>query len=112
MTDRRAHLRVAADLADAEVADRGITVHEAAEMIGCDDSTVRKLIRAGRLRKNAAGLGQRRPGVRVRLLSVQEYIAAGAGETSPTPPKRTAHTPVTHTAHREAVANLVKLGLL
>lgn len=112
MTGRRAHLRIAADPADAEITDRGITVHEAAEMIGCDDSTVRKLIRAGRLRKNAAGLGKRRPGVRVRLISVQEYIAAGACETSATPPPRTARAPVTHTAHREAVANLVKLGLL
>jgi excisionase family DNA binding protein len=66
--------------------DRGITVAEAAGMLGCDQSTVRKMLRAKILAGNTVGTGKSRPGVRVRLSSVRAHIERGvAGDPVPAP---------------------------
>lgn len=98
-------LRLAADPADADELDRGISVAAAARLIGCDQSYVRKLLRAGKL----DGYHLQR-GVRVRLSSVRAYqnrlpYRRGPANEPRSPRERPG------AKYREAVAALHRLGI-
>ncbi len=105
-------LRTAMDPASAPTiigVERSITVAEAAQTMGADESTVRKLVRDEEL--HGYRLGKR--GVRVYVSSIRDYQERqrlrGSGDMPKTPParKRTS-TP----AHQEAVAQLAALGIM
>ena len=108
-------LRLAASpdqMAAAADLDRSITVNEAAAILGCDPSTVRKLLRKRKLLGHRIGLGEKRGGVRVQLASIRAYQARRAiGADAPDGPAPAPHRAVQNAAHREAVAALRNLGL-
>jgi len=64
--------------ANRDLADPSIMVAEAASLLGCNQSTVRALLNAGRLAGHRVGKGANPRGVRVRMASVKEYIARHA----------------------------------
>jgi excisionase family DNA binding protein len=110
---RASSLREAADPADADKVDVGISVAEAKRQIGCSGTSVRRLLSAGDLRGHRVGVGKKRRGVRISQASVDEYKLANRispdAERAEEPRQRSR----TMTAqHREAVADLLKDGLL
>lgn len=104
MRGKETTLRIASDPAHGDEIDRGIKVGTAAQIIGCDPSYVRKLLRRGDL----AGYHLQR-GVRVWLSSVRAFQTRR--------PTRCTHataapdTPKPGAPYREAVAALHGLGL-
>jgi len=109
----RPPLRLAADPADADRVDVGISVREAARRIGCSLTTVRRLLEAGELRGHRAGVGRKRRAVCVSEASVEDYKLLNS--TVPTVGRAEAPRQRTRTQnarHREAVADLLKDGLL
>lgn len=110
-------LRAAADPAsidDAEV-DRSVTVKEASVLLGCDESTVRRLLDAEELDGHRVGLKRR--GVRVSLSSIQRYRQRNSisGQKQNSPPadsrkKASCRQSVT-AEHKEAMAFLKGLGI-
>lgn len=90
-----------------------VTVARAAEILGCDETTVRALLRRGGLEGHRIGKTDDQPnGVRVELQSVVDYkrrhaIAADQApiDAAPRPRRRP-----TTAAHREAVAYLRSMG--
>ncbi len=96
--------------------DRGVTYARAAELLGCDVSTIRRMIRKDmiegwRIATDPKHLGE----PRVSLASIRAWrernrirpdaAAATAGERPAPPGKRL------HAAHREAVARCKALGI-
>ena len=82
--------------------EESVTVAEAARRLGCDEATVRALLRAGELTGHRVGKckpGHPPPGVRVHGRSVADYKrrhaiaaapAANDGDRPPRPPMRNA----------------------
>ena len=96
--------------------ERSIDIGQAAEILGCDDSTVRALIRCEAIEGHRVGRTDRPGGVRVNLQSVLDYKARHAiraeGATRKeegTATRRRRRKPST-AAHREAMAQLAALG--
>jgi excisionase family DNA binding protein len=96
-----------------EDVDDSVGVNEAARLLGCDPSTVRKLLKGRRLKGHRVGTGNNPRGIRVSLESVVAYRRRNAigGETpepstEPPPRQRTRSAAV-----REMEAELRKLGL-
>jgi excisionase family DNA binding protein len=88
-----------------------VTVDQAARLLGCDPSTVRRLLRQGRLDGHRVGVGDRPNGVRVHVASIeawrQRHAIGGASiEAAPRRPRRQ-----TGAAHAEAIAQLRALGV-
>jgi excisionase family DNA binding protein len=102
---------------DADL-DRGITVTRAAELLGCNPSTVRRLIKVGALSGwRVATHPSRRGDPRVSLSSIQAWRRAHKLEADFAPPssenQRTEPQHPTLTAsHRAAIANLKDLGII
>ncbi len=109
-------------LTPAEVAaqrrdDDAVTVEEAARILGCDQSMIRKLLRRKKLSGHRVGLGEIRGGVRVDLGSLRAYkrrraIGAAADDDrdqpgQAKPGRRRAPNP----AHDEALAQLRAWGI-
>lgn len=100
-------------VAPIEEEDRSITVAAAAVLLGCDDSTVRAMIRAKQLRGHKVGKGRRPGGVRVSEASVVAYKRRNAiggevpEEIDDAPAERLAGR---NPAHSEAMAYLRRLG--
>lgn len=94
--------------------ERSIDVGQAAEILGCDQATVRALVRCEAIEGHRVGKTDDRPnGVRVNLQSVLDYKARHAVvDDRPVPaekPSRPRRRPST-AAHREAMAQLRALG--
>lgn len=98
------------DAIAAAAAVGAVSVREAAREIGCDPSTVRKLIRKRRLQAHHAGTGTKRKSWRVSRASIEDYIVhnAATGDAESPPSRRTRGDGV---RHREAIAALTRLGL-
>lgn len=69
-------LRLALD--PQPVAGEAVTVGVAARILGCDHSTVRKLLKRRRLAGHRVGAGEDPGGVRVDLASIEAYKARHA----------------------------------
>lgn len=103
--------------APAKPVDVGVTVDEAARILGCDPSTVRKLLTKKKLGGHRVGLGEIRGGVRVSLQSIDAYkrsraIGAASDDDQATPangPKIRRRGP--NPAHDEALAQLRAWGV-
>lgn len=83
------------------VADAGVTIAQAATIIGSDPSTVRELVRIGQLEAWRVGKTTKPRGVRVSEGACWDYrrrnaIAAATVESSPESPRRP--RPSRHTA--------------
>lgn len=92
----------------------GITVAKAASLLGCDDSTVRALIRCGALTGWRVGKTDRPGGVRCELQSVLDYRARHAisePEAGPAGPAPRRRQKPSHAAYREALAEAKALGI-
>ena len=94
--------------------ERSIDVSQAAEILGCDDSTVRSLIRCEAIEGHRVGRTDRPGGVRVNLQSVLDYKARHAikgddEREEGTVTRRRRRKPST-AAHREAMSQLRALG--
>lgn len=105
-------LRPAADPALAPnlpaPAGRSVRVAEAAALLACDQSTVRRMVRAGLLHGHRVGAAGR--GLRVTLASIEAHRVRTATGAPPAPPPVPA--PPLPAAHRAALAELHALGLL
>jgi hypothetical protein len=101
---------------EEEIKPKGITVAEAAEILGVDHSTVRALIRCEAIEGWRAGKTDDPGGVRCELQSVMAYRRRHAigrrtsDDAADIPVKRRAARPST-AAHREAMAELRALGV-
>lgn len=96
--------------------ERSVDVGQAAEILGCDDSTVRALIRCEAIEGHRVGRTDRPGGVRVNLQSILDYKARHAIRNDDQPRleegtvnRRRRRKPST-AAHREAMAQLRALG--
>lgn len=87
---------------------RSVRVAEAAAILACDPSTVRKMVRAGLLQGHR--VGARGGGLRVTLASIEAHRAGTATAAQPRAPAPA--TPPLPAAHRAALAELHALGLL
>lgn len=58
-----------------KIPGESVTVNIAARILGCDPSTVRKMLRRGYLSGHRVGMGDSPYGVRVDLASVEAYKA-------------------------------------
>ncbi|MBR2813438.1 MAG: helix-turn-helix domain-containing protein [Reyranella sp.] len=98
-----------------EEAEASITVDRAAIMLGCDPSTVRKLLRRQQLTGHRVGLGDQPNGVRVHLESVRAYKrrhAIGGDPELPKPPQPPRPPKRAEGAdYREALAYLKAAGV-
>lgn len=54
------------------------TVEDVAEYLGCDRSTVYRLVDADELRSIRVGVGRKRPGIRITEDALRTYLAGGA----------------------------------
>ena len=96
--------------------ERSIDVGQAAEILGCDHSTVRSLIRCEAIEGHRVGRTDRPGGIRVNLQSVLDYKARhaitveteGVKVVKPVAVRRR-RKPST-AAHREAMRQLRALG--
>lgn len=101
--------------APAKPIDVGVTVDEAARILGCDPSTVRKLLAKKKLGGHRVGLGEIRGGVRVSLASIEAYKrsraigAASDGDQAPAAGRTRRQGP--DPAHDEALAQLRAWGV-
>jgi excisionase family DNA binding protein len=96
-----------------EDVDDSVDVNEAARLLGCDPSTVRKLLSGRRLKGHRVGVGNNPRGIRVSVASVVAYkrrhaIGGETPEPSAEPPTRQR---APSAAVREMRAELRKLGL-
>jgi excisionase family DNA binding protein len=99
------------------VPGESVTVAVAARVLGCDPSTVRKLLRGGHLAGHRVGAGDAPGGVRVDLESIEAYKARHAiggpidddPDDRPAPRRRRARG---NPAHDEAMAWLRSQGVL
>lgn len=101
-------LRVA--LPESERRLEAVTVARACEILGCDATTVRALLREGAIEGHRIGKSEKNPnGVRVELQSILDYKARHAisAEAAPDRPKRREASQ----SYREAVAESKRLGL-
>jgi excisionase family DNA binding protein len=107
-------LRLAQSIDELTDDGEAVTVAEAARLLGCDGSTVRKLLKRRRLAGHHVGLGPNPRGVRVSLYSIQKYKQRNATggdaaelEAAPARPRpRRANR-----AHDEAMAQLRQWGV-
>lgn len=98
-----------------EEEETSITVDQAARMLGCDPSTVRKMLKRRRLTGHRVGLGDEPNGVRVHLASVRAYkrrhdIGGDPELPKPARPPRTSKQ-VEGAEYREALAYLKAAGV-
>ncbi|MCM0018398.1 MAG: helix-turn-helix domain-containing protein [Tagaea sp.] len=103
------------DIPDELPLDRHVTIAKAAEALGCDESTVRKMLKNGdlqgfRVRADRAARGA----PRVSVASIERYVAGMRIVPKAAIAKRedkTAGRALTN-AHRAAVAELRRLGIV
>jgi len=102
-----------AALAESDRRLESVTVARAAEILGCDETTVRALLRNGGLDGHRVGKSDDTPnGVRVELQSALDYKRRHAIDADQAPadaPARPRRRPAT-AAHRESVAYLRSMG--
>lgn len=96
--------------------ERSVTVAFAAERLGCDQTTIRELLRKGLLSGLRVGKSDRPNGVRVKMWSIEEWERRHAigGERDAEisePPSRRRRAPVSDAAHLEAMAALKAFGI-
>lgn len=94
--------------------DEGITVNRAARILGCDPSTVRKLLSKRRLAGWRVGAGDTPNGVRVSRQAVEAYKARhtiGGSLEADAPPPPKVRRPKPGAAHNEALAVLRSFGV-
>ena len=116
----RTQLREAADPADALAGDldRGVTVAVAAKLLGCDPSTVRRLVKAGALEGwRVSADPSRRGEPRLSLASIDAWrrghrLESDAPAATQGQQRPTSQRPTLTAAHRAAVANLKDLGIV
>lgn len=109
-------LALPADQVARQLPGEAVTVGVAARLLGCDPSTVRKLLQRRRLSGHRVGVGDR-GGVRIDLGSVEAYKATralgaaieddGAADRRAPPRRRRGANP----AHDEAMAYLRSMGV-
>lgn len=110
-------LRLAADPKDAGL-ELSVSVREAADTLGLDPSTIRKMLRANppKLCGHTNGTGESKPRLAVFMWSIDAFRDANRIGASPTAPQARLGAKRRHaqaTAHqREAKAFLRKRGLL
>jgi excisionase family DNA binding protein len=117
---RPAAIREAADLGDACAGelDRGVTVARAAELLGCDPSTVRRLVKAGALVGwRVSADPSRRGQPRLSIASIKAWrrhhkLEFDAPTTAQGQQRPASQRPTLTAAHRAAVANLKDLGIV
>lgn len=104
-------LRVAHPESDRQI--EGITVARAASILGCDHSTVRKLIRCRAIEGWKVGKSDKDPGgVRCDLQSVLDYRHRHAIGDKPESSSRRRRQPRrSNAAYREALAEARALGI-
>jgi excisionase family DNA binding protein len=96
--------------------DVGIGVAEAARLLGCDQTTVRELVRTGRLEAWRIGKGRNPRGIRVSREAVFEYrdrhrVAPQPSDESGQLPARKPARRRQSAAHLEALRYLRSLGM-
>lgn len=98
--------------------ERSVAVAVAAERLGCDQTTIRELLRKGLLTGLRVGKTDRPNGVRVKMWSIEEWERRhaiggerGAEMEMPEPPSRRRRAPVSDAAHLEAMAALKAFGI-
>lgn len=103
------------DIPDELPLDRGVTVAGAAQLLGCDPSTIRRMLDNGDLQGwRVRASCEARGGVRVSVASIEAYkqgLAIEAKSAGRPATKSRKARPIT-TAHRAAVARLRDLGIL
>jgi len=123
---RRPQIREAPELSEIRDADldRGVTVARAAELLGCDASTVRRLVKAGALTGWRVSADPARRGEpRLSLASIEAWrrqhrlesdaSPADAANKRPLAPNSPTASGAASTAlHRAAIANLKALGIV
>ncbi len=117
---RPSAIRDAADPGDACAGelDRGVTVARAAELLGCDPSTVRRLVKAGALEGwRVSANPSRRGEPRLSIASIQAWrrhhkLEFDAPAMAPGQQRPASQSPTLTAAHRAAVANLKDLGIV
>lgn len=93
--------------------ERSITVAAAAERLGCDQTTVRELLRKKLLAGIKVGKTDKPNGVRVKVWSIEaweERHALGGGEELASGPGRPRAPSRANPAHEEALAYLKSVG--
>jgi excisionase family DNA binding protein len=116
----RTRIREAADPADATGVDldRGVTIARAAELLGCDPSTVRRLVKAGALEGWRVSADPTRRGEpRLSLASIEAWrrghkLESDAPVSAQGQQRPISQRPTLTAAHRAAVANLKDLGIV
>jgi transposase-like protein len=107
--------RIAESPATADL-DEGVTIARAAQLLGCDPSTVRRLLRQGSLQGwRIAACASRQGEPRVSTASIRAWrdthaIAADVDAPDKAVPRAKPERRL-HGAHRESVAYLQKLGI-
>lgn len=117
---RRPTIREAADPADAFAGDldRGVTVACAAKLLGCDPSTVRRLVKAGALEGwRVSAHPSRRGEPRLSLASIDAWrrghrLESDASAAAQGQQRQTSQRPTLTAAHRAAIANLKAMGIV
>lgn len=118
---RRPQIREAPELSEIRDADldRGVTVARAAELLGCDASTVRRLVKAGALTGWRVSADPTRRGEpRLSLASIEAWrrqhrLESDAAPALPANKRAPAsNSPAATALHRAAIANLKDLGIV
>jgi excisionase family DNA binding protein len=94
--------------------ERSITVATAAERLGCDQTTIRELLRKGLLAGVRIGKSEKPSGVRVKLWSVQDWEARhaiGGVEYGDEVKRQSVPRPRHNVAHEEAMVRLKAWGV-
>jgi excisionase family DNA binding protein len=98
-----------------EEEEASITVDQAARLLGCDPSTVRRMLKRRRLTGHRVGLGDEPNAVRVHLASVRAYKRRHeiGGDPEVPKPAKPARTPkaADGAEYREALAYLKAAGV-
>lgn len=103
-------LRLANLAPDDDDTEESVTVAEASRRLGCDPSTVRALVSAGRLRGHRVGKTANPRGVRIEASSIKAYKMANviAPQVEPEAgPMRHARP-----THRQALTKLRARGMI
>ncbi len=104
--------RAVDDIPEDMPLDRGVTIMEAADILGCDPTTLRRMLKRGELTSwRVAAKRDTRGATRISLRSIEDYKHRHANPIdTPAPRKEQGGRGITN-AHKAAVARLLSLGI-